>query len=163
MFQKIRMLLFISLLGLGLGDCKKYPDGGLHAVAFKHLLTKDNECWKLELYEVDGLDSTNLFVHPNGEANFYNCFMYILQDGKRSKDMYLSNYRYRYHCRFDDQRSQLLFKTDNQSFDTIQREIFNPEKVIAPAWKIQRLKKDEVTFTAQWSKSYKIKLNKHKL
>lgn len=59
--NKINRIIFAFILLTTLIKCKKYPEGGLHLYANKNLIGK----WKLEKYEVNDVDSTNLIITNN--------------------------------------------------------------------------------------------------
>lgn len=56
------VLVLISLITL-FTTCKKYPEGGYIKKNYKRLIGK----WKLTLYEVNGIDSTNLINYVGND------------------------------------------------------------------------------------------------
>ncbi|MBC7861659.1 MAG: hypothetical protein IAF38_01720 [Bacteroidia bacterium] len=160
MLNNGRTLICLLIVSITFTTCKKYPEGGLQAFAFKHLLTDNNDSWKLKLYEVNGIDSTYL-INAGGTSGLYSQALsaFKLNNESKAKDLSLRSGGYFYEGYFKQGRSQLLFNCVGQATNPL-REIFNPEKTNLPIWVIDLLKKDKVIFTAKWDNFYKIILEK---
>lgn len=147
-------MILISCLIL-LAECKRYPEGGFNTLAFEHL-THNAKVWELELYEVDGIDSTNLI---NGVQ-----WVQFVQAGKLSKDMIANNSEYHYSgIYFSEKKQSLEFHQQGYSISsTNQREILNPENREKFDWKIVRLKRNKLALTSTLSHKYRLEFYRYK-
>ncbi len=96
------LIKIISLLMLltFLTTCKKYDEGGLLRLNRKHLFgeRKDgaSKTWKLEKYEVNGIDSTYLIPGANIIPNFYENFITFTLDNKEGYSFKANSYIFSY-------------------------------------------------------------------
>lgn len=150
----MKHILFILLATLILfTTCKKYPGGGKHSQFFKNLEGQ----WKLQLYEVDGIDSTNLTQGSNSIANYLDKFATfpMVHTGKRTQ-IHLQNHYRNYTVSFNNKKREILGLEDlnTANFDSsgcllydsqmCQRNIFNPKNEKYFNWKIEKLTKTEL-------------------
>jgi hypothetical protein len=156
-----KLIFFTGLVSIIFFGCKKYPEGGLHMCAYKHLITDGNSCWKLTVYEVNGSDSTHL-ISASADPHYYSCTLIIERANKSKKEFYVTNSQYNYFASLESDKSLLKFKLTNKtSFQTGDvREIINPENMEEPIWVIEKLKKNELVLTATFTNSYVLKFEK---
>lgn len=155
-----------------LSACKKYEDGGFVFKRIKNLFgdTKDHskKNWRLSLYEVNGIDSTNLFQGSNLHIVENNFASFYISDS-HAKNYYCSTFLYDYSISIDKKSKLLSMGTylSPQHNDTsqcfsksgvlyCQRNIFNPEKNKFAEWQIKKLTKDELILSIQLTNTYKI-------
>ncbi len=60
----MKYLCLLLLLGVLVTSCKKYPEGGFTKRGPKNIIGT----WKLTLYAVNGIDSTELIIYNNDES-----------------------------------------------------------------------------------------------
>jgi hypothetical protein len=72
--NKLLRILSLLLFAACFNDCKKYEEGGWTRLTRKHLFggnnIGDNKTWKLKLFEVNGVDSTEI-IKQNLPDNFF--------------------------------------------------------------------------------------------
>ena len=178
--HKFHFIIALSLISaLLFNTCKKYPEGGLVYYRIKHLFGKNadqaSKSWKLKLYEVNGIDSTNLFQGANSyiddQQNFvifllYNCkgqtygahtnlYDYAMSVDKDAKTLGFGTLLSAYN----NDTSQCFLKNNNL---TCQRNILNPEKNKSTEWNIRDLTATELTISKQLNNNYKIILSSSK-
>ena len=81
MKTKLSLYLILPILSL-FTACKKYPEGGTEKDGPKNIIGS----WLLTLYEVDGIDSTNL-INYNGNENYKK--VRITTPSSSSKEIHL--------------------------------------------------------------------------
>lgn len=152
----IYFILFVSTLFLF--NCKKYPEGGCERRGPKNIIGT----WTLALYEVNGIDSTDL-INYNGD-DIYKKITFLKNVSTISVD-------YRGYdgtsAKFIEGNSKILF---NSSFNMVYynsntrkyRNILVPEASSETdcAWEIIKLNKKEFVIRAQKQNAYTIKFNK---
>ncbi len=151
------ILIFFSTLLLF--NCKKYPEGGCERRGPKNIIGN----WKLTMYEVNGIDSTEL-INYNGNDNYKkNSFVKhsngdkeIIVDSKGSIAEKIN---------FKDKNEKIEFYTNDQSSlkcisGYCYRNYFLPEGTNYNEWKIIKLTKTEIVLTSSQKNIYKIKLSK---
>lgn len=148
------LLLFTLLLF----TCKKYPEGGCERRGPKNILGT----WTLSLYEVNGIDSTDL-INYNGDG-IYKKITFLKNVSTFSVDYkgYVGT-----SAKFIEGNSEILF---NSSFNMVYynsntrkyRNILVPEASSQTdcAWEIIKLNKKEFVIKAQKQNAYIIKFNK---
>jgi hypothetical protein len=157
------ILIFFSTLLLF--NCKKYPEGGYHFNAIKHLKGE----WKLKLYEVNGLDSTEI-INYNGNDN-YKKISFNTRQGTYSKDLDCRiNGKNAMNIHIDSKREFISFDGGGANSaiacdpiinNNCYKLIFLPEaEQCRMDWKILKLTKNEVIITSTQKNSYRIKLSK---
>jgi hypothetical protein len=174
-----RYLSLFSIFIL-LSTCKKYDDGGLLRLTRKHLFggndAGDNKTWKLDKYEVNGIDSTNL-INTGGLPDFYENFVTFTLSDKREYAYEVNNHIYRYYGQIDLSYKQLLMalnkglysNTDSTQCSgpigsqTCVRSTLNPEVNINPTkvWTIKKLTKKHLVLETDYrlQNSYRIELS----
>ncbi len=168
-----------------LTTCKKYDEGGLLRLNRKHLFgeRKDgaSKTWKLEKYEVNGVDSTYLIPGSNIIPNFYENFITFTLDNKEGYSFKASSYIFDYKGQLGFSPSHDLTivssKKPTNASDSAQcgyfgssffclRNIFIPDfkgPNGSQAWTITKLKKNELIIANnKLSKNYKIILSFNK-
>lgn len=154
--------LFASLLLFA--ACKKYPEGGFFNRASKNIIGG----WKLELYEVDGIDSTDLIIYTGNEQY-------------KDVNIYEENTRYNPHLyirSYGATENILVFKENKRKLEIYAntgyggaklcggnpilclKQFLNPETGQSTFWDIIKLSKTELIISSAQTKSYRIKLTK---
>lgn len=158
----IYLLFFISTFLLF--NCKKYPQGGCERRGPKNIIGD----WKLTLYEVNGVDSTDL-INYNGDDRYKKIKFYKEGNGKESKLYARANGATVNLTSFSNQNTILSFRINGAYYGSLScgstpitcfKEILNPEDGTAKDWNIIKLTKDELILTSSQKNSYKVKLNK---
>lgn len=160
-------LLFAMLFN----TCKKYPEGGLVYSRIKNLFGKSKglskKSWKLNLYEVNNIDSTNLIqgsvLSPSSNGDF------IIFENDKDNSQYSWTAVYFYSTGVDKEAKLLSFGSllsannndTSQCFlknnvSVCQRNIFNPERNKWLEWDIRKLTETELIITKQLINNYKI-------
>lgn len=146
-------------------NCKKYPQGGCEKRGPKNIIDE----WHLSLYEVDGIDSTNL-INYNGNED-YKRVLFLKEN---------THYNPHTYCRINDKFEMIVFfRNDNEEIEfesngspeigkmcymglyninKCYKMIFNPEHD-KTRWKIQKLTRKQMVLTTNSTHSYLIKLN----
>src|SRR5574343_1614751 len=163
--RKLRFILLIFPSLIFLTTCKKYPEGGFTMRGPKMLL-KHNGAWKLTLYEVNGIDSTEL-INYNGDENYKNVSFYK-EDTHYNPNLYAANYpHFSYLIKFENDNKLLNFQSydqsstkfcysNNQIYNGCYRLFFCPENKIID-WEIIKLTKTELHLRFSNSKVYNLK------
>lgn len=153
---------------LFLTTCKKYPEGGFEVRGPKMLL-KHNGAWTLTLYEVNGIDSTNL-INYNGNERYKESY-FLKEAGKYNKQLYAENYpAHRYMIEFSSNNTVLTFQSVSPSNNLIStycyassshysgcyKLFFMPEGVKC-SWSIIKLTRKELILTSSQINNYKLK------
>ena len=137
--------------------CKKYPEGGYEKDGPKNIIYT----WKLTLYEVDGIDSTNL-INYNSNENYKT----ILFSGN-SKIGYCGQ-PYGGSCclMYFSSNNEVLTGTVDPYYGGkvcytggCTKEIFTPETSSA-TWKILKLDSNELHLQSQQIHSYNLKFHR---
>lgn len=157
-----RSILILCSVIILLTSCKKYPGGGFTKRGPKNI----TGIWKLSLYEVNGVDSTDL-INYNGDDRYKTIKIYE-ENTKYNPHLYITP--------FGGSESVLKFKNNNTKLNiyingpysggkgcggnpvTCFREIFCPEKD-DNEWEIIKLNKKEIILISSQINSYRIKLN----
>ena len=159
------ILIFIATLLLF--NCKKYPEGGCERRGPKNIIGD----WKLTLYEVNGIDSTDL-INYNGDDRYKK-----INISKNGSNFSINTSGYTgYSLNFTNENQKLSFSNENinsgvvcktnvnnTSTQNCYRTFFIPESnvnSINTEWTILKLKKDEIILSFNKTNSYKIKLSK---
>jgi hypothetical protein len=175
---------FFILLIL-LSTCKKYDEGGLLVLRRKHLFgeRKDgaSKTWKLEKYEVNGIDSTYLIPGANLIPNFYENFITFTLDNKEGYSFKAKSYIFEYSGFLGYSSSKNIIIVGNKeilsSLDSSQcgyynsilyclRNVFIPEYYGpggSQSWDILKLKKKEfILANNKLTNKYKVILTYNK-
>ena len=143
--------------------CKKYPEGGFTKRGPKNIFGT----WRLTLYEVDGIDSTELINYNNDER-------YKQIDVKKEQTKYSPNFYIKAFAassnvfRFQDNNTKIslntgggyiLVKNCGGTPMTCIKEFLNPEGPQV-TWEILELTKHELHLTFKQAHSYIIKMKK---
>jgi hypothetical protein len=154
--KKILILSVVILCSMLLITCKKYPEGGYIKRGDKLIVGN----WKLTLYEVNGIDSTEL-INYNGNDSYKKCnflkhhpkddYVVVDIDGQNSVGYFNNNNKY---LRFSKQSSPCVNCISGYCFRTF----LVPESELLVNWKILRLDKKELITSASLINNYKIKL-----
>ena len=165
MRQTVLYIFFLVSTTL-LFSCKKYPEGGCERRSHKNIIGK----WKLILYEVNGIDSTNL-INYNGEETYKIISFY--KDGS-TIEFQNSNRGGAETVRFENGDKNLFF--ENMSITSgIKCTLFNgvnycyrsyliPEPssgTTSASWTILKLKSNELVITLSKKNKYKIIFDKN--
>ena len=150
--------------------CKKYPEGGFLKQGPKTLITDKNGNWQLYLYEVNGIDSTNII--PGGNYPLEDFYKYFFgfssyKDGHTKK--YHSNILlFPYTNTFIENNKKIIFLCGNYNStrcDSINgvkyfsRNIFGPE-TDGTVWNIIKHRDKECILTYSSKNNYKIILKR---
>lgn len=154
----IYFILFVSTLLLF--NCKKYPEGGCERRGPKNILGS----WTLTLYEVNGIDSTDL-INNNGDA-VYKQVSFNKNGSKTSLSITHAGFNYAASFKNNNEKvfinglGQVLKCNVYQGQNYCWRTIFAPEGVDC-GWNILKLKNNELIISIQQRSSYIIKLSKN--
>jgi hypothetical protein len=114
--------------------CKKYPEGGFLRQGPKTLIADNRGDWRLKLYEVNGIDSTNLI--SSGIDLSVDCFNFFSYKDVSTKKYLGSMHFFKYDNTFLNKNRQISFfegyyrSADCDSINGIKRclrNIFCPE------------------------------------
>lgn len=172
MKKLLNSILLVSM-ATTLLTCKKYDEGGLKRLTNKHLCggnkIGDKKTWKLKLYEVDGIDSTNLIKNSN-VSDFYDV-TFELTSGKRDNTMIIwtqfSNFELNIgitSCQFSLIYLDHTFPTAEDSLQCnnqyCYRNIFIPtvNTNFNKVWRLKKLTSKELIIEKVINSSYRIKL-----
>lgn len=155
----IYFILFVSTLLLF--NCKKYPEGGCERRGPKNILGS----WTLTLYEVNGIDSTDL-INYNGDG-VYKRITFL----KNASTVSVNHEGYNYSASFFDNNSQIKFSGADSPLNCgtymgtnyCNRAVFVPETENSNSfgiWEIRKLTKKEMVLSSTQKNSYLIKLSK---
>jgi hypothetical protein len=167
---------FLFCILLFIGDCKKYEEGGITKLSRKHLFgeRKDgaSKIWKLKLYEVNGIDSTQLIPGASQISNFYEEFITFTLDNREGFTFKANTALYDYGGTIDQVYKNVAISYGHfplNNLDSSQcnyrgsslicsRSILLPEGFYSnKLWKIDKLTKKEFIITNNELKnSYKI-------
>jgi hypothetical protein len=158
--------LLITLVALILFNCKKYPEGGYQRRGPKLILGN----WKLTLYEVNGIDSTEL-INYNGDDNYkqivfineqtkYNPHLYVNVDNANQKKIGFTNSNKYLNISYDhSSKIGATCALDYYNKNKCYRLFFCPEGE-STEWKIMKLTKKEFHLTYQLKNNYNLKFTK---
>jgi hypothetical protein len=172
--MKILQISTLTMLILmTLSTCKKYPNGGFVNQTRKHLFggndVGDSKTWKLKLYEVNGIDSTNI-IQNGTTVDFYD-ITFKLTDTKYKSftaNTIFQSYRGSSGTTFNI----TFYNIDITKEDSVQckkidnvlvcyRNIYVPEVVTKNReWQIEKLTATELIINKSISNTYRIILNK---
>lgn len=173
--KPLRIILFLIII-LSLTTCKKYPDGGLVSLTYKHLFggRKDaiKKTWELDSYIVNGIDSTNLIAGIQDIPNFKKNFADFVINDWRSKDIVVYRFLYKDHININKDEKSITFFTGmnylvyfpvdaiqcelKNNFYYCERNIFKPELKEQTVWSIKELTKKKLVLTTTITNNYKI-------
>lgn len=141
----MKKLFFLSVFLIVFAACKKYPEGGWHYNAFRHL----GGSWSLKLYEVDSIDSTYLTQGYNNIPNYLSDFLEIatVHSGNRTEFGWFSQ-PLSYSVYINKKNRDVIQLSGNMYSQQYQRNIFNPTNEQYFSWKIEKLTKDELRLTS---------------
>lgn len=164
--------LFFAMM---LTTCKKYPEGGFVHQTNKHLFggldIGDNKEWDLELFEVNGIDSTNYIFNSSSVVDFKKNFIkFRLIENKSKISLYGYTFIYFLQGSINEKEKAMYIytpainsnevKTQCKIIDNINyccRNIFTPENNFSdPKWSIKMLTKKKMVISKQLKNSYKI-------
>lgn len=160
-----RLLLgysFLIIILIVFSTCKKYPEGGFEVLGPKMLLKR---VWTLTLFEVNGIDSTNL-INYNGNEGYKEC-IFGKETIKYNKEEYAEPYRLgRYPLEFTVNNT-LTFTNKESDLDSVAifcrsssecyRVFLMPEGGRKCSWSIIKLTKKELILTFSKKNNYKLK------
>jgi hypothetical protein len=155
----MKYLLLAFSVFLLFTTCKKYPDGGYTKRGPKNIIGN----WKLTLYEVNGIDSTDL-INYNGDDKYKIVKIYkdgsVINISLNGSIVHISNFI---------NKNQILHinGTENSSLKCIAennvnycfRKYFTPESNQVIDWSIEKLTNKEIILNCKLINNYKIKLN----
>lgn len=153
--------------------CKKYPEGGFVNQTRKHLFggndVGDSKTWKLKLYEVNGIDSTELIQNAY-TLDFYD-ITFKLTD-KKGKSFEANTQFQQYRGSVGSKFNITFYDIDLTKQDSIQckqlnnsmicyRNIYIPEIGIKNReWIIEKITANELIISKIISSYYRITLSK---
>lgn len=161
----MRLTLTIIVLGITVlcfFSCKRYPEGGFVKQSKQNILAT----WKLALYEVNGIDSTDLINYNNSEA--YKHVSFFKNVSTISLAVYSSPTE---AASFQDENSKLKFSNGEitgikcdvknncyRSFLVPEVTTENPSAI----WTIQKLSSKEMRLSMAQKNNYRIILHFYK-
>ncbi|MCD6019783.1 MAG: hypothetical protein K0S53_2904 [Bacteroidetes bacterium] len=161
--RTIRTYIILLTSTVVLFNCKKYPEGGCERRGKKNLL---NRPWKLTLYEVNGIDSTEL-INYNGSDTYKKISFF-----KNVSTISVQNWSHRdLGVSFVNENRSLEFRMDTSTIgiycineDNVNycnRSYYFPEKnnLRTYEWEIRKLDAKELIIVSSLKNSYKIKLS----
>lgn len=166
--KQFTIIVASIVLSLIFTTCKKYPDGGNDFRAYKKILGY----YTLALYEVNGIDSTNLINYNNNEN--YKEIRIRKPDVNQKNTVEIgsaySGLAFGCTAILEDGDKKILtranFKNYSNSCSAYQsfypkccRLIFYPEGQDT-YWVIEKLNRNELVLSCQLTNAYKIKLTK---
>ncbi len=155
---KFYVIIFAAIISL-LTACKKYPEGGYTKQGPKRIVGN----WRLTLYEVNGIDSTDL-INYNGNDNYKNNS--FLKHHSKDKEIIIdSEGSIAEKASFTNKNQKIEFYVgDPSSLKCISgfcyRNYFSPEGQNYNEWKIIKLNKTELTLSCDLINNYIIKFKK---
>lgn len=161
MKQTIRTYSLMIICGLLVVGCKKYPEGGYEKDGPKNIIGT----WQLTLYEVNGIDSTDL-INYNGNPNYKSINISKLQTSITTHNARINN-SVGIGFNFTDSNKKLDFSS---SYGTIYCPTIIPSSdcykiIFAPeasnlTWEVSKLTSSELIMHANTSNNYTLKMKK---
>lgn len=164
--RQIVLYFFLFISTILLFSCKKYPEGGCERRGPKNIIGN----WKLTLYEVNGIDSTDL-INYNG-SDLYKKIDLL----KNASTISVNHAGFNgYTAKFIDKNQKIQFSgrsvaspincvpsATNGSVYNCYRSFFIPEANpnSSCVWEIEKLTKKEIVLSTTQTNSYIIKLSK---
>lgn len=153
---KTYLLIFISTICLF--NCKKYPEGGCERRGPKNIIGE----WKLVLYEVNGIDSTELINYMGDETYKKVSIFKNVSTVSVSYEGFNSNSGH-----FEDNNTRIVFNSEEpgkkcNQFNNVNycyRSFLTPE-IKRTKWEIVKLTAKEFVLKYTGSAEYVIKLIK---
>jgi hypothetical protein len=157
MKQNIRTYSLIIICGLLVVACKKYPEGG-------YIYKRDayiKGIWELTLYEVNGIDSTELINYNNDDV--YKKVLFV-KPHSNDKDISVTIGGIGYLAYFVNSNKDLNFYSQEGTAVVCQtgycyKMYFVPEGN-SVAWHIDKLTNTDMALTSSLTNSYKLKFHK---
>lgn len=157
MKQKV-LYLFLFISTTLLFSCKKYPEGGWHYNAFKHLAGT----WQLKQYLVNGVDSTDLTLGATSIPDYKSKFAVFgkAHSGKRAYFGFNSHFRI-YEISINTKKRDIIGfqEVGTSQFDSTdcyisnsqycQQRIFCPGNSSRFYWKIEKLTKKDLILISE--------------
>lgn len=157
--KQVVLYLFLFISTTLLFSCKKYPEGGCERRGPKNIIGS----WKLSLYEVNGIDSTDLINYNNRDE--YKKITFL----KNVSTFSIRSSGFAYSGRFENKNANIKIYNSGQSVECVYsstlhdtlcyRNIFSPEKMDC-IWQIVKLTQKELVIKTEQQNSYVIKLTK---
>lgn len=153
----IKIIFTLFVVVLFFTTCKKYPEGGYAWRTKKNIIGN----WTLALYEVDGIDSTDL-INYNGTDDYKEVSVYKNASSYEFKLNNLAPDRISFSNKKEIQiQSPIYFIgikcITDLSVNYCYRKYFTPEGPVMANWKILKLTKKELILSQSENKSYKLK------
>lgn len=164
--KPLKTYLLILTSTLCLFNCKKYPEGGCERRGPKNIIGN----WNLTLYEVNGIDSTDL-INYNGNDN-YKKISFNKRQGTYNKDLDCRiNGKNGMSISFDAKKENITFEAGDLKKSIVceaiisndcYRMIFVPEAAdnYRMEWNVIKLTKKEIKLKASNKNTYQITLSK---
>ncbi|MCC6182688.1 MAG: hypothetical protein IT237_12730 [Bacteroidia bacterium] len=156
----MKLLKYITAIAgivLFFSTCKKYPQGGFQNQAKKHILGN----WTLTLYEVDGIDSTEL-INYNGN-NRYKEISFLKHHNKDS-EMIIQGRAKSGKAEFKNKNSEIEFYSLEPPLYCVNnycdKNYVVPEGNYYQKWKIQKLTKNDLSLVAIAKRQYVLKFKR---
>lgn len=165
-FSKAYLLFFLVIMFFT--TCKKYPEGGFRKYAHNGLINETGKFWKLDLYEVNGIDSTNQVAVLANLPDYKEKFLHFWTIKQRYfRYDFADCHSWKYKFQFINDNKQIIFFTGYTNNETTcivtsngcERNVLNPEGKITE-WNIEKLQKNELKLTSNQNNSYKLILKK---
>lgn len=156
--KRVLLIFFLSLLFIT--SCKKYPEGGFVNRGPKNIIG----IWKLQLYEVNGIDSTDLINYNND-----NSYKKILFQKNASTISISAPNSGASMVDFLENNKKLVFENSKpvpgtectlyQNVNYCYRSFLIPEGTQSAVWSIDQLNKKQIKLNLSLKNSYKIILS----
>jgi|GEM_PF-1856746 len=174
LMKKLLSIILLVCIASVLLTCKKYDEGGLKRLTNKHLCggntVGDKKTWKLKLYEVDGVDSTNLIKNSN-VSDFYDV-TFELTSGKRNNTYFAYSIYRKFNCSVGITSNEFIFEFNSPSSTSIEdslqcssqlcyRNVFIPELYgdNSTLWTISKLTRNTCLIKMKRKHCYKLIFN----
>lgn len=172
--KKLIIYLLSAAIIITLCTCKKYEEGGFVQLSRKHLFgerrNNASKKWKLKLFEVNGIDSTNLIPGIIQIPNFHDDFITFTLDNKDGYTGKANTFIFNYNINLGFSPSKELgvvyANSPMKHLDSTQcdlsknictRNLLIPEfPRITSTWQIVKLKKNELIIIMNQRNNYKI-------
>ena len=158
--KQLTILSLLTITCILFTACKKYPEGGTEKDGPNNIIYH----WTLSLYEVDGIDSTDL-INYSGTQNYKQIYFSALNNVKNSKQIN-AHPAYASLCIMEfSSNNETLTGTVNPYYGAkfcnpiCGKEIFTPETSTS-TWKILKLTKNELHLQSQQIHLYNLKFNR---
>lgn len=150
--KKYTLLLFLG--GLLFAGCKKYPQGGHHWNAKQVFRNLSGKHWDVQLYEVNGIDSTS-FLSTDGDPEAGKNYLSFV---RRFGDYSYSYRKLRNNIEMDFKGAEVVFREGVRAYlgpagGPKKREILTPNGPDM-RWTITKCKKKDLVLESAFERNY---------